>query len=381
MSSAAAAAQTPALKRTPLYDLHIALGAKIVPFAGYEMPVQYAPGIIKEHLHTRAAAGLFDISHMGQVVFEGGEDIRAQAEKLMPGDFEGLAPGQMRYSFLLDEQGRTLDDLMVTRPAAASEQNTLFVVVNGACKDADIAYIRKHLKGAKASMLDDRAMLALQGPAAAQALSALCPQAAQLKFMQADKFSVDGIGMLFISRSGYTGEDGFEISVPAATAEKFARLLLAQPGVMPIGLGARDSLRLEAGLCLYGHDLDPTTTPIEAGLTWAIGKRRREQGGFIGAAVIQKQLKEGVARKRVGIQPETRAIARDGSDILNAEGRKIGTVTSGGFGASVDGPIAMGYAETAYAGIGTPVNLVVRGAPHPAKIAAMPFVPHRYIRG
>lgn len=371
----------PELKRTPLYDLHVELGAKMVPFAGYDMPVQYSAGIIKEHLHTRAHAGLFDIGHMGQVVLEGGADIRTRCEALMPGEFEELTPGQIRYSFLLNEQGGVLDDLMVTRPAAANEQNSVFVIVNAACKDEDFALMKKSLPGVKATMLEDRTLFALQGPDAAKALARFCNTPSRLKFMFADKFEIKGIGLCFISRSGYTGEDGFEISVPEETAEKFARDLLKQPEVMPIGLGARDLLRLEAGLCLYGHDLDPQTTPIEAGLTWAIGKRRREQGGFIGAAKIQQQLKSGVARKRVGIKPETRALARENTEIQDTSGKKIGIVTSGGFGPSVDGPVCMGYVEFGFAKTGTPVQLMVRGNPVPAKIAALPFAPHRYFRG
>jgi aminomethyltransferase len=367
-------------RRTPLYDLHVELGAKLVPFAGYEMPVQYPAGILKEHLHTRASAGFFDISHMGQIHLEGGGDIRARIETLLPGDIEGLAPGFMRYSFLLNEQGGVLDDLMIARPAASDEQHRLFVVVNAACKDRDFAHIRKHLPDVKATMPDDHALIALQGPAAASVLSRFCDAPAKLKFMQAGKFAVKEAGECFISRSGYTGEDGFEISAPNATVDKFARAILAQPEVMPVGLGARDSLRLEAGLCLYGHDLDPLTTPIEAGLTWAIGKRRRTDGGFIGATKVQQQLAQGVTKKRVGIKPEGRALARDGTEIFDRAGRKIGIVTSGGFGPSIDGPIAMGYIEAAISKIGTAVILMVRGKPLPAAVVALPFVPQRYIK-
>lgn len=367
-------------KRTQLYDLHVSLGAKMVPFAGYAMPVQYPAGILQEHRHTRAAAGLFDVSHMGQILAEGGADIRKQVEKIMPGDFEELAPGQVRYSFLLNEHGGVIDDLMVTRPADPAEQNTVFIVVNAGGRDSDLAWIKKNLPAVKATLLDDRSLLALQGPQAATVLARFCDAPQKLKFMQSGKFAVKNAGLCFISRSGYTGEDGFEISVPNATVEEFSRALLAQAEVQPIGLGARDSLRLEAGLCLYGHDLDTAITPIEADLIWAIGKRRRREGGFIGAGKIQHQIANGVARKRVGIKPEGRALARENTDITDENGKKIGLVTSGGFGPSVDGPVGMGYVETVYAKAGTPVLLVVRGKPIPAKIVALPFAPHRYMK-
>ncbi|MGE3623280.1 MAG: glycine cleavage system aminomethyltransferase GcvT [Bdellovibrionales bacterium] len=371
----------PELKRTPLYDLHVSLGAKMVPFAGYEMPVQYAPGIIKEHLHTRGKAGLFDISHMGQVVLEGGADIRRQCEKIMPGEFEELQPGQIRYSFLLNEQGGVMDDLMVTRPASPNQQNRVFIIVNAACKDQDFAHMKRMLPGVKATMLEDRALLALQGPDAVKVMARFSEPATKLKFMTTDNFTMREVGLCFISRSGYTGEDGFEISVPAATAEKFARMLLNEAEVMPIGLGARDSLRLEAGLCLYGHDLDEKTTPVEANLLWAIGKRRRAEGGFIGAAKIQEQIAKGVTRKRVGIKPDTRALARENTPVQDETGRLIGMITSGGFGPSVDGPVCMGYVETAFARPGTAVNLMVRGNAQPARVVALPFTSHRYAKG
>ena len=371
----------PPLKRTPLYDLHVSLQGKMVPFAGYEMPVQYPAGIIKEHLHTRAAAGLFDISHMGQMVLEGGADIRAQIETLMPGDFQELAPGQIRYSFLLNEQGGVIDDLMVTRPVDPAAQNTVFMIVNASGRAVDFAHIQKYLPQVKATMLDDRALLALQGPKAAEVLARFCDAPAKLNFMQADTFAIQDVGICFISRSGYTGEDGFEISVPNATVEAFTRTLLAQPEVMPIGLGARDSLRLEAGLSLYGHELNTETTPVESGLTWALGKRRRAEGGFLGAATVQRHLKEGVTRKLVAIKPEGRALAREQTEIHNDAGAKIGVVTSGGFAPSVDGPICIGFVAIAYAKTGTAVNLSVRGKPIPAKIVSLPFIPHRYKKG
>jgi aminomethyltransferase len=368
-------------KRTPLYDMHVSLGAKMVPFAGYEMPVQYTGGIIKEHLHTRASAGLFDISHMGQIIIEGGADIRERVEAVVPGDLRDLAPGNIRYSFLLNEQGGILDDLMITRPRSLGEQNKLFVIVNAACKDQDFALLKKLLPDMRVTMLADRALIALQGPKAAEVLARFCDASQTLKFMQADNFNIKDVGVCFISRSGYTGEDGFEISVPNATVGVFVKLLLAQPEVMPIGLGARDSLRLEAGLSLYGHELDTTTTPVEADLMWSIAKRRRTEGGFIGAPTIQKQLAEGVKRKRVAIKPEGRALAREQTEIQNGDGVKIGIVTSGGFGPSVDGPIALGTVETSYTKLDTSVFLVVRGKAMPAKIVSLPFVPHRYFRG
>jgi aminomethyltransferase len=318
---------------------------------------------------------------MEQVTLEGGADIRKQCEKIMPGEFEELEPGQIKYSFLLNPQGGVMDDLMVTRPAASNEQNSVFIIINAACKHEDFAHMKKNLPGIKATMLEDRALLALQGPDAAKVLARYCDVPHKLKFMCADKFTIKDIGLCFISRSGYTGEDGFEISVPGATAEKLARMLLKESEVMPIGLGARDSLRLEAGLCLYGHDLDEKTSPVEASLLWAIGKCRRTGGGFIGDKVIQKQLADGVKRKRVGIKPEGRVLARENTPIHDETGRPIGIITSGGFGPSVDGPVCMGYVEMASAKNGTPVQLVVRGNKMPAKVVALPFVPHRYVRG
>ncbi len=368
-------------KRTPLYDVHVERGGKMVPFAGYEMPVQYAAGIIKEHLHTRSAAGLFDISHMGQVIIEGGADIRDRVEAVVPGDLRDLAAGAIRYSFLLNEQGGVLDDLMITRPVAPDEQNTLFVIVNAACKDQDVARLKQLLPDMRVTLLEDRALIALQGPKAAEVLARYCDAPQKLKFMRANKFDIKNIGTCFISRSGYTGEDGFEISVPNATVRTFCDSLLAEPEVMAIGLGARDSLRLEAGLSLYGHELDTTTTPVEADLMWAISKRRRAEGGYIGAETVLKQQASGVTRKRVGILPEGRALAREQTEIQDQQGNHIGIVTSGGFGPSVDGPVAMGYVQTAFAKTDTVVNLMVRGKILPAKIVPLPFFPHRYFRG
>jgi aminomethyltransferase len=370
----AATADLP-LRRTPLYSLHHALGARMVPFAGYEMPVQYPSGILAEHLHTRAEAGLFDVSHMGQLRLTGA-DPAAALETLVPGDISGLGPMRTRYSLLLNDEGGIRDDLMATR----LEGGGLFVVVNGATKEADLAYLRDRLpSGVAIEPLEDRALLALQGPAAAAVLERLAGGVARLPFMTAAETPVAGHRCL-VTRSGYTGEDGFEISVAAEDAPELARRLLSEPEVKLAGLGARDSLRLEAGLCLYGHDIDETTTPIEADLGWTIGKRRRAEGGFPGAGVILRQLAQGAARKRVGIRPDGRAPAREGTPVLNQAGAAVGRVTSGGFGASVGAPVAMGYVDAAYAGEGTPLLLDLRGTARPAHVARLPFVAHRYHR-
>ena len=365
------------LKRTPLYDLHVAEGAKLVPFAGYEMPVSYPLGILKEHLHTREAAGLFDVSHMGQARLAG-DGVAAAMEGLVPGDIQGLEPGETRYSLLLNDRGGILDDLMITRPQDDADGSNLFLVVNAACKDADFAHIERQLSGkAELERLDGRALLALQGPKAAEVLTRHCPEAAELTFLSMTPLKVAGIDCL-VSRSGYTGEDGFEISIENANAEALAKLLLGEDEVEAIGLGARDSLRLEAGLCLYGHDIDETTTPVEASLAWAIGKRRREEGGFPGAEKILDQLKTGAPRRRVGIRPAGRAPVREGAALTGPEGEEIGTVTSGGFGPSVGGPVAMGYVETAFAKAGTEIRAIVRDKPLEAKIAKLPFIETKY---
>ena len=378
------AASTPdaALQRTPLYALHVSLGAKMVPFAGYEMPVQYPLGILKEHLHTREKAGLFDVSHMGQAFLIGPDhDTTAAAlEALVPADIANLKPGQQRYSQLLNDEGGIIDDLMVTRSHAADDDGSLMLVVNASRKEVDYAHIAARLPDdVRLEPMPERALLALQGPAAKEVMAKLSDVATGLPFMGASSGKV-GEFDCHISRSGYTGEDGFEISVAATKAEKLARLLLAQEGVQPIGLGARDSLRLEAGLCLYGHDIDETTSPIEAGLVWSIQKRRREQGGFPGAQRIQDELADGPKRRRVGIKPDGRAPAREGTEILALLGDKLGVVTSGGFGPSANGPIAMGYVRAGYAEPGKPVNLMVRGKALSASVAPLPFVPHRYVR-
>jgi aminomethyltransferase len=362
------------LRQTPLYQLHQSLGARMVPFAGYEMPVQYPTGILAEHLHTRAQAGLFDVSHMGQA-FLAGADPGAALERLVPGDIRGLALQRMRYTLLLNEAGGILDDLMATRLG-----DRLFVVVNAATKDRDFTHLQAHLGSTvRIERREDRALLALQGPAAARVLERLAGGIAQMRFMSAAAMTLDGQKCL-VTRSGYTGEDGFEISLPAAGAQALAERLLAEPEVKPIGLGARDSLRLEAGLCLYGHDIDETTTPIEADLAWTIGKRRREAGDFPGASIILQQLADGPARKRVGIRPDGRAPAREGTPILALGGAEIGRVTSGGFGPSLEAPMAMGYVDIASAAEGTALTFVVRGSARPAHVVQLPFVPHRYHR-
>lgn len=357
-------------KRTPLYDLHVRLGARMVPFAGYAMPVQYPAGILAEHQHTRAHASLFDVSHMGQVVVPGA-GAAAALERLVPGDIVGLKPGRIRYTQFTNDDGGILDDLMVTNAG-----DHLFLVVNASRKGHDVAHLRAGL-GAAVEELADRGLLALQGRGAAAALATLAPDAAAMAFMSAQRLTVAGIACI-VSRCGYTGEDGYEISVPADRAEDLANRLLGLPGVAPAGLGARDSLRLEAGLCLYGSDIDETTTPVEANLAWSIGKRRREEGNFPGAEVILRQLRDGPARLRVGVAPDGRAPARAHTEVVDADGQPIGEITSGGFGPSVNGPIAMGYIRASHAAEGTAVRLMVRGTPRDARIARLPFVPHHY---
>ena len=360
-----------------LNDLHVALGGKMVPFAGYSMPVQYPMGVMKEHLHTRSAAGLFDVSHMGQVILKPRgtyEETALAFEALMPVDVLGVKPGRQRYGLFTNDAGGILDDLMF-----ANRGDHLFVVVNAACKAADIAHMTAHLSDVcEVIPVTDRALLALQGPLAEAALARLVPEVAAMRFMDVGVF-----GDIWVSRSGYTGEDGFEISVPMDQAEGFATRLLDMPEVMPIGLGARDSLRLEAGLCLYGHDIDTTTSPVEAGLTWAIQKARKaggdREGGFPGAARILCELAEGPARCRVGLRPEGRAPMRDHTALFAGE-MAAGEVTSGGFGPSVEGPIAMGYVPAQYAEIGTKLDGEVRGKRMPVTVAAMPFQPTTYKR-
>lgn len=365
------------LKKTPLHALHVELGAKMVPFAGYDMPVQYPAGVLAEHLHTRDAAGLFDVSHMGQAWLEGPDHaaVAAAIEALVPGDIRDLAPGAIRYTLLLNEKGGILDDLMVTR---TRKDGVLFLVVNAACKDADFAHIEKHLpENVKLKRIEDRALIALQGPKAVDVFARFAPNAPDQAFMTGEEMDVAGLACI-ISRSGYTGEDGYEISVAEKDAVALTKKLLGEAEVKPIGLGARDSLRLEAGLCLYGHDIDETTTPVEGALSWTIAKRRREEGNFPGAKIILDQIANGAPRKRVGLLPEGKAPAREGTEITDASGKKIGVVTSGGYGPSVGGPIAMGYVEAGFSKVDTGVELMVRGKGRPAKIAAMPFVTKRF---
>jgi len=379
------ARDTGRLQRTALHALHVSLGAKMVPFAGYDMPVQYATGVLKEHLHTRRSAGLFDVSHMGQIVLRAKsgrvEDAGRALELLVPQDILGVAPGRQRYAQFTNEGGGILDDLMV-----ANFGDHLFLVVNAACKETDEAHLRAQLSDiCEIEPLPDRALLALQGPKAESVLAKLCADAPAMRFMDAGPRKVAGFDC-FVSRSGYTGEDGFEISVPAGQAEELARLLLAEAEVLPIGLGARDSLRLEAGLCLYGHDIDTMTTPVEAALEWSIQKARRSGGarcgGFLGAETILAQLDQGAPRRRVGLKPEGRAPVREGAALFAdaASSEQIGAVTSGGFGVSLNAPVAMGYLPTARAAAGTQIFAELRGQRLPLKVAATPFVPNTYKR-
>jgi aminomethyltransferase len=373
------------LKRTPLHGLHVSLGGKMVPFAGYDMPVQYPAGVLKEHLHTRGSAGLFDVSHMGQIRLlpKSGkvEDAARALERLVPQDIVAVAPGRQRYAQFTNEDGGILDDLMV-----ANFGDHLFLVVNAACKAEDEAHLRANLSDdCVIDSLGDRALIALQGPKAEAALVKLCAEASSMKFMDAGPHNVAGLAC-FVSRSGYTGEDGFEISVPAADAERLAKMLLDNPDVMPIGLGARDSLRLEAGLCLYGHDIDTATTPVEAALEWSVQKSRRSggarAGGFPGAEKILAHFDQGASRRRVGLRAEGRAPVREGALLFadSASGEPIGKVTSGGFGPSLNAPVAMGYVPTALSALDTKLFAEVRGQRLALTVAAMPFVKNTYKR-
>jgi aminomethyltransferase len=403
-SLAVVSAESPStpLLTTPLNSLHIELGARMVPFAGYSMPVQYPAGLMAEHAHTRSAAGLFDVSHMGQVKLVGADaTTRALAlESLIPMDVLGLGVGKQRYGLLTNDAGGIIDDLMFT-----NRGDHLFIIVNGACKHGDLKWMREHLALSHPSVQLDyqesAALLALQGPQAVVALARLLPGVERLVFMTGDDFVWQGVP-LFITRSGYTGEDGFEISVPGESADAFARSLLAQPEVKPIGLGARNSLRLEAGLCLYGNDIDETTDPVEAALTWAIQKVRRAGGereaGFPGATKIIAKLQGNVpgsepkslqnvpntplmTRKRIGLIAQERIPVRDGTELFSSDGKPIGKVTSGLLGPTINQPIAMGYVAIEYMANDTVVHAMVRGKPVPMKVCSMPFVPQRYYRG
>jgi aminomethyltransferase len=363
------------LKKTPLYDAHVAAGARMVPFAGYHMPVQYKDGVLKEHLWTREHAGLFDVSHMGQARLRG-ENPAKSFEKLVSADYQGLKPGKQRYAVLLNDQGGVIDDLMTARP----DDDGLFIVVNGACKDNDYAIIAKALDGeATVERLEDRALLALQGPEAAAVLAAHVPQAATMVFMDTAALTAFGTDAI-ISRSGYTGEDGYEISVPATEAARIWNTLLEDERVKAIGLGARDSLRLEAGLPLYGHDMDETVSPIEAGMPFAVGKSRREAGDYLGADRIARELAGDLKRVRVNLKVLEGAPAREGAEIADETGAVVGVVTSGGFGPSFGGAIAIGFVPPALAIIGSKLKVIVRGKPQGAEVVASPFVPTRYVR-
>jgi aminomethyltransferase len=369
-------------QKTPLHALHIELAARMALFAGYDMPIHYPTGVLTEHLHTRKFAGLFDVSHMGQAVIEGDDHaaVAAFLETLCPADFFNLAPGRQRYTQLLNDAGGIVDDLMVTRPPGSD--GVLRLVVNASRKAVDYAHIRRRLPSSiRLTPLPEAALIALQGPLAASTFARLAPGEGleTMAFMSARPARLMGFEA-FVSRSGYTGEDGYEVSLASTQAEAFARMLLAGPDVAPIGLGARDSLRLEAGLCLYGHELDETVDPIEAALSWSIQKRRRVEGGFPGARRIQAALADGPSRQRVGIRPEGRAPAREGAEIAAPDGAAIGVVTSGGFGPSVGAPIAMGYVARGYETVGTPISLMVRGKPLSARVVALPFHSHAYYR-
>ncbi|WP_372741083.1 glycine cleavage system aminomethyltransferase GcvT [Neptunomonas sp.] len=368
------------LNKTALFDLHVELGAKMVPFAGYEMPVQYPLGVKKEHIHTRTQAGLFDVSHMGQVKLTGA-NAAAALETLVPVDIIDLPVGKQRYALFTNADGGIMDDLMV-----ANYGDWIYVVVNAACKEQDIAHMRANLgEGVEIEVLEDRQLIAIQGPTAAAALARIQPEVASMVFMDSREMSIDGVNCI-ISRSGYTGEDGYEISIPTADTERLVRLFLDQPEIEAIGLGARDSLRLESGLCLYGHDLDNTTTPLEGSLIWAISACRRaggeRAGGFPGADKILDQISnKNWTRKRVGLLGEGRAPIREGAELFDAQDNKIGIVTSGTYGPTIEAPVAMGYVATAFSALGTQVFAEVRGKKLPMTVARMPFIEQRYFRG
>jgi aminomethyltransferase len=366
-------------KTTQFHDYHIEAGGKMVSFAGYSMPINYPAGIMQEHLHTREAAGLFDVSHMGQVIIRGAEAAE-QLEKLMPLDLQQLPINHMVYSTLINEQGGILDDLMITR----WDEQTFFVVVNAACKAQDIQHFRDRLSGTEIIELDDQGLLALQGPMAVDVLVKLAPEVADLHFMQGCSIQIDHC-QCYVTRSGYTGEDGFEISIKPQDCSAVVDALLENLLVHWVGLGARDSLRLEAGLCLYGHDMNQQTSPVEASLLWSINKSRRtggpKQGGFLGSQAVLNHIDQAVSKKRVGFMVEGRAPVREGAEIVDQHGNTIGAITSGGFSPSLQKPIAMGYVPTEYSTVGTTVNAMVRGKSRPLVVCSMPFVPQQYYRG
>jgi len=361
-------------KKTALYDYHKSLGAKFVPFAGYEMPVQYSSGIVEEHKTTRSNAGLFDVSHMGQLLIEGNENLATELEKIIPTDLKETKLNQSKYSFLMNEQGGICDDLIITKV-----EKGFVIILNAACKNNDFKIIQNSLRNKfKLTLYKNLSLVALQGPKSSEILEKIINGVSSLKFMNGNKFSYNGKDV-YITRSGYTGEDGFEISIPNELVEDFAKKLVAQ-GVKPIGLGARDTLRLEAGLCLYGHDINESTSPIEANLKWAISKRRREEGGFLGYNKIKSDMNGSLARLRVGVKPLGKIIAREGVKIFSKDDQEIGSVTSGTFGPSVNRPIAMGYVKLNFSKPGTKVLLEVRGKKYEANISELPFYKKNYVR-
>ncbi len=378
-----------ALKKTALHDLHVDLGAKMVPFAGYSMPVQYPMGVLKEHLHTREAAGLFDVGHMGQVFLAADDETFEKAAKaleaLVPASITDLQPGQQRYTQFLNDEGGILDDLMVSRINMPGHDHMIYLVVNAGCKDADYAHLQANMPDDVSVNVKDDALslVALQGPKTVEIVARLNPDIAKLLFMTHGEFELqlpDGGIYAHVSRSGYTGEDGVEISAHHDHMKRLVGHLLTEDSVAPVGLGARDSLRLEAGLCLYGHDIDTTTSPIEAGLIWSVQKHRRSGEGYKGAKRVAKDIAVKTCRL-VGLKPEGRAPAREHTEIQDLDGQTIGEVTSGGFGPSVGGPVAMGYVDVPHNKTGTTVNLIVRGKPMPAMVTKLPFVPNNYFRG
>lgn len=368
------------LKTTILYDLHVHLGAKMAGFAGYNMPIQYPLGVLKEHIHTRTKCGIFDVSHMGQAWLIGDTQnaVCDAVETILPADIKGLASGKQQYTQMLNADGGIMDDLILTKPTEPQYQDRLYTVVNAGCKDADYAHMAHHMPHITITRLEDRALLAIQGPKAESVLSSIIQGVQDMTFMSFKVFSWQGVEIL-VSRSGYTGEDGYEVSIPNETAIEFTKMLLQNEETEMIGLGARDSLRLEAGLCLYGNDLDTTTTPNEAGLLWSIGTRRRKQGGFLGASKVQQQIADGVLRKRVGLDIDSKVPCRQGTEIFVGK-TKVGEITSGGFGPCAEKPVAMGYVDAEHSAIDTPVTLVVRGKNIGAKVCKMPFCPHKYKR-